>query len=257
MPQAAFADTTWIPIKPGTDAAFLHALIYVGLHENLVDMPWVRRWTNAAYLITGEGPDMKPVTEADLRTGGRPNYYAVVDESGEVRFQGVKKVDGKAVGFDEDPNAKLNLEFEGTLDGVNGKIAARTVWKAFRAVNDKYSPEAASKITGIPAETLVKTAREFFIAKGVCDDGWYSSRNANDVEAFAMMNVINLFTGAFDHAGGCILTVGAATAVRGSHRKARTTRARRALNGRRNLGNPWTSSSFPKASARSGRRSTR
>lgn len=208
MPQAAFADTTWIPIKPGTDAAFLHALIYVGLHENLVDMPWVRRWTNAAYLITGEGPDMKPVTEADLRTGGRPNYYAVVDESGEVRFQGVKKVDGKAVGFDEDPNAKLNLEFEGTLDGVNGKIAARTVWKAFRAVNDKYSPEAASKITGIPAETLVKTAREFFIAKGVCDDGWYSSRNANDVEAFAMMNVINLFTGAFDHAGGCILTVG-------------------------------------------------
>ena len=208
MPQAAFADTTWIPIKPGTDAAFLHALIYVGLHENLVDMPWVRRWTNAAYLITGEGPDMKPVTEADLRTGGRPNYYAVVDESGEVRFQGVKKVDGKAVGFDEDPNAKLNLEFEGTLDGVNGKIAARTVWKAFRAVNDKYSPEAASKITGIPAETLVKTAREFFIAKGVCDDGWYSSRNANDVEAFAMMNIINLFTGAFDHAGGCILTVG-------------------------------------------------
>lgn len=209
MPQAAFADAAWIPIKPGTDAAFLHALIYVGIRENLVDMSWVRRWTNAAYLITGEGEAMKPVTEADLRADGRSNYFAVIDESGAVRFQGVRKnAEGKPVGFDEDPNAKLNLDFEGELDGAAGKIRVRTVWKAFAAVNDKYAPEAASKITGIPAETLVKTARDFFISKGVCDDGWYSSRNANDVEAYAMMNVINLFTGAFDHKGGCVITTG-------------------------------------------------
>ena len=84
----------------------------------------------------------------------------------------------------------------------------KTAFDHFLDVNNRYTPEETSKITGIPVDTLVETARDFFKLKGVCDDGWYSSRNANDVEAFGMMNVINLFTGRFDREGGLIATQG-------------------------------------------------
>lgn len=58
MPEPGFAGSEWIPIKPGTDAAFLHSLILVGRREGLVDLNWIERWTNAAYLVRD---DMMPI----------------------------------------------------------------------------------------------------------------------------------------------------------------------------------------------------
>ena len=207
MPETAWADSQWIGIRPGTDAAFLHSLIYVGRREKLVDYEWLKRWTNACYLV---GDDLMPITEDVLAGTGKKRRFAVMTEDGKLVYQGPKLNDkGQPVGFDEDPKLKLALEWEGDLQTKDGrKVRARTAFKAFAAVNDKYSPEEAAKLTGIPAETIIQTARDFFRLKGVCDDGWYSARNANDVEAYGMMNVLNLFTGQFDHKGGCIITVG-------------------------------------------------
>lgn len=208
MPQAGFANSVWLPIRPGTDAAFLHALIYVGRREQLIDSAWLMHWTNAAYLV---GEDLMPVTEAVLKAGGSSRRYAVIDkQTGELALQGpILNDKGQPAGFDEDPMRTLDLEWRGELEAADGrKIRARTAYLAFCEVNDKYAPESAAQITGIPAETIVRTAREFFELGGVCDDGWYSSRNANDVEAYMMMNIINLFTGRFDHKGGLVITTG-------------------------------------------------
>ena len=49
MPEGALGESEWIPIKPGTDAAFLHGLIYVGLRENLCNLEWMRKWTNPSW----------------------------------------------------------------------------------------------------------------------------------------------------------------------------------------------------------------
>ena len=208
MPETAWANSQWIPIKPGTDAAFLHAMIYVGRKENLVDLEWLTRWTNAAYLV---GEDLMPVTEAVMKGEGSARRFAVISKAdGTMVFQGPKLNEkGQPVGFDEDPTLPLELDWTGSVTTADGRtIQAQTAYHAFSAVNDKYSPEEAAKITGIPADTIIEAARSFFKLGGVCDDGWYSSRNANDVECYGMMNVINLFTGRFDHKGGCIITVG-------------------------------------------------
>lgn len=143
--------------------------------------------------------------------GGSARRFAVVDEvTGTLMWQGPKLNEkGAVVGFDHDPLQPLLLSHTTDVTFLNGKVErVSTAFDAFRKVNDRYTPEETSKITGIPVDTLVETARDFFKLKGVCDDGWYSSRNANDVEAFGMMNVINLFTGRFDREGGLIATQG-------------------------------------------------
>ena len=209
MPEGALGEAEWIGIRPGTDAAFLHGLIHVGLREDLCDLEWVRRWTNAGYLVDDK---MLPVTEARMKEGGRGRYFAVIDEvTGGMRFQGPKLNEkGQPVGFDEDAAVKPMLNWQGEVTLADGsRIHAQTAFTAFAAVNAKYTPEETAKITGIDARRIEQTARDFFRLGGVCDDGWYSSRNGNDVECFMMMNIINLFTGQFDKKGGCIITQGA------------------------------------------------
>lgn len=209
MPEGALGESEWIGIRPGTDAAFLHGLIHVGMKENLVDWEWLRRWTNAGYLVTDE---MRPVTEAMIKKGGRARTFAVIDEvTGQMRFQGPKLNDkNQPVGFDEDPAVKPTLSWQGEVTLSDGsRIHAQTAFAAFAGVNAKYTPQYVESITGIAASKILQTARDFFILKGVCDDGWYSSRNGNDVECYMLMNILNLFTGTFDQKGGCIITSGA------------------------------------------------
>lgn len=208
MPEGALGDATWIPIKPGTDGAFLQGLIHIGLKEGLCDLDWVKHWTNGPVLVH---EDLRPVTENEVVEGGSARRFAVVDEAtGTLMWQGPKLNEkGAVVGFDHDPLQPLLLSHTTDVTFLNGKVErVSTAFDAFRKVNDRYTPEETSKITGVPVDTLVETARDFFKLKGVCDDGWYSSRNANDVEAFGMMNVINLFTGRFDREGGLIATQG-------------------------------------------------
>lgn len=208
MPEGAFAESEWVPVKPGTDAAFLHAVIHVGLKEKLADFEWMRRWTNAPYLVR---EDLTPITESDLRANGRARAFAVIDErTSSVAFMGLRLNDkNQPVAFEENPDVRPALFWQGPVKLASGEtVNAKTVLQAFADVNAKYAPEAVSALTGIPAARIVSIARDFFRLRGVCDDGWYSSRNGNDVEGFALQNILNLLTGRFDREGGLIRTQG-------------------------------------------------
>lgn len=208
MPDGAFTDAKWVPIRPGTDAAFVLAMINIGIREGFVNREFLAKHTNGAYIVT---PDQKPVTEADLVQGGSKERFAVMDEvTGAIRYQGVKRNEkGAVIGFDEDPATKAVLGYTGRLTFADG--AEKTVTTAFNLLAEtaaKYSPETAAKITGIPADDITRIAREFFTMGGVCDDGWYSSRNGNDVEAYALMSILNVMKGDLDQKGGFVVTAG-------------------------------------------------
>ena len=208
MPEGALAESEWVPIKPGVDAAFLHGLIHVGLKEKLADFEWMRAHTNAPYLVRD---DLTPITEADLRANGRKRAFAVIDErTSGVAFMGLKLNDkNQPVAYDESPDVRPALFWQGEVTLLSGeRVAAKTVLQAFSDVNAKYAPDAVAALTGVPAARIVEIARDFFRLKGVCDDGWYSSRNGNDVEGFALQNILNLLTGRFDREGGLIRTQG-------------------------------------------------
>ncbi len=210
MPEGAFGDAEWLPIKPGTDSAFIYALINVAIRENLVDRAFLAKWTNAPYLV--QKNSMKPVTAAECCPGATDgSAYVVMDKtSGELRPMGlVKDEKGTVTGFAEPEGVDPDLDFTGTVTGTDGAtLEVETAYAVFARTASKWTPEEASAVTGIPAERIVTVAREFFTLGGVCDDGWYSSRNGNDNEAYQLMSALNLFTGSLDQKGGFVVTQG-------------------------------------------------
>lgn len=177
MPESAFGDAEWLPIRPGTDSAFVQGLLNVAVRENLVDLDFLARHTNAPYLIKADG---KPLTEADIVEGGAKNRYAAFDKkTSAIVWRGVEMKDGKAVGFAEDPASELALDWTGDVTTLSGAtVRLTTAWNLFMAEVNRYTPEEAAKITGIKADDIVRVARDFFTLGGVCDDGWYIRRAA-------------------------------------------------------------------------------
>ena len=210
MPEGAFGDAEWLPIKPGTDSAFIYALVNVAIRENLVDRAFLAKWTNAPYLVRTNS--MKPVTAAECCPGATDGTaFVVMDKaSGELRPMGlVKDEKGTVTGFAEPEGVDPDLDFTGTVTGTDGAtLDVETAYAVFARTASKWTPEEASAVTGIPAERIVTVAREFFTLGGVCDDGWYSSRNGNDNEAYQLMSALNLFTGSLDQKGGFVVTQG-------------------------------------------------
>ncbi len=209
MPEGALTGSRWMPIRPGTDAALVQGLLNVAIADGLADFEFLAKYTNAGYLVSA---DQKPVTEAMLKSGGRDNYYAVRDSaSGEIRFQGMKTNDaGEFAGFDEDPTTKVDLNFAGTVTDVMGNpLEVRTCYSILAEQVSQFAPEKVSTITGIPAAEIVQLAHDFFTQGGVADDGWYSARNGNDSEAYALICLLNVFAGNLDRKGGFVVTQGA------------------------------------------------
>ena len=207
MPETAFGDAEWLPIRPGTDSAFVQGLLNVAVRENLVDLDFLARHTNAPYLIKADG---KPLTEADMVEGGAKNRYAAFDgKTSAIVWRGVEMKDGKAAGFAEDPSSELVLDWTGDVTTLSGAVVRlTTAWNLFMAEVNRYTPEEAARITGIKADDIVRVARDFFTLGGVCDDGWYSSRCGNDCEAYALITLLNAFVGNFDKKGGFVVTAG-------------------------------------------------
>ncbi len=54
-PIIAFSSVEWVPLIPGTDAAFLMAVAYVIIYEGLYDVDFVKRCTNAPVLVKPDG----------------------------------------------------------------------------------------------------------------------------------------------------------------------------------------------------------
>ena len=148
-------------IRPGTDASFVLAMMNVMLQEGLADLKFLAKHTNAAYLIKADG---RPLTEADMKAGGRKDRYAVHDlKTNRIVFQGVVLDEkGAAVGFDESADTDANLHFAQEVKLADGTTTAvRTALDILAEIAARHTPEASQKITGIPADELVRLAHNF------------------------------------------------------------------------------------------------
>jgi thiosulfate reductase/polysulfide reductase chain A len=186
MGNAAMADGEWVPIIPGTDAAFLLAMTHVILTEKLYNESYVKKYTNACFLIK---PDGTPLTEKDL---GREGTDYVVYDLNANDFLSYKKATNPA------------LEWEGDAAGVK----VRTAFLLLKDRAAQYPPEEAEKICGVPAETIRRIAREFANARGVIEDGWWTSKNANESDAFRVALTLNALVGSIETAGGLYIKMG-------------------------------------------------
>lgn len=154
----AIADE-WIGIRPGTDGMFVFALIHELLRAEKIDFTSLARYTNATWLVIdapGEADDGLFARDKD----GNPLAFDL--ESGSLK---------SANGVDVSP------AFAGTRELPDGR-KARPVFEllAKRYMGKEYAPEAAEKITGIPAATIRRIAAELaeaaFDHEIVIDQPW-------------------------------------------------------------------------------------
>lgn len=138
----------WVPIVPGTTGYFLLSMINVILNELAIyDQAYLLKRTNSPYLV------------------GKDHLYLRNEELYEDEVRGLELgkpllwdlADQQAKAFD-DPTLQ-----EPALDGsfaLNGK-SYRTAFSALKEHVRAYTPEKGAAITGIPADTVRRLAREW------------------------------------------------------------------------------------------------
>ena len=185
---AAIADV-WVPIRPGTDLAFLLAMAHVIVKEKLYDEHFLKRYTNAPILLRD----------------GKPVKLWVDEETGKMKYLVYDKVRGKAVPHDEAIDPALLGEFDVEVDG--GVVKAKPAFQYFAERLEGFTPEWASKICDVPAELITRIAREFGATRpAVIDPGWHDPKYSNSVQTWRMVAILNAMVGNIDKAGGFVFT---------------------------------------------------
>lgn len=130
--------TEWIPIRPGTDMAFLLGMLHTILIEDgIIDTWFIKNRTNAPYLIGADGDYVRDSSSK------KPLLW---DE-----------VEGKALPFDEITPLNCALEGEFTVNDVE----CRPAFTYVKAMAGKYTPEWAEEISTVPASKIREVARDF------------------------------------------------------------------------------------------------
>jgi anaerobic selenocysteine-containing dehydrogenase len=199
---AASKANEWIPILPGTDAAFALGMMQVLLNElHLYDEKFLKHQTNAPYLVGADGRYVR-----DLKTK-EPMIYDTAD--GKVKVY-------------NDPSLK-----EPAITGsyVVDQRPGRPAFELLCEHVTKYTPEKVEQITTIPATTIRRIAREFGeaarIGETVTIDGvelpyrpacvdWAkgSQGHAHGFHQCWPLKLVNILVGAVNVPGG-ILSTGA------------------------------------------------
>jgi anaerobic selenocysteine-containing dehydrogenase len=209
QPDNALAGAEWVPILPGTDAAFLLALVREIIATGKADLAFLTAHTNGPMLIRGDG---LPLTQADVTGNNAAQLFAVMNSATKrLAYQGVKRdPQGVATGFIADQAVKPTLDHAGTVRLASGAtVAVKSAFRLLKERVDQYTPERAAEITGIPADTIRRIAHDFVAERGVADDGWYLTRNANDTDVGRALLILDAVVGNIDRKGGLAFSPGA------------------------------------------------
>lgn len=192
---ASKADT-WIRIAPGADAAFALGMAHVIIREGLEQAEFLRTYTDAPMLVrTDTG---KRLREADLRSSGASDRFVVWDVSTSMPVTvGIDRL-----GMPEGVEAALVGAYEIALaDGST--VEVRPGFDHLHEEVERWTPERAAEVSGVPAETIEKVARAYAtespaaILMGGGSNHWYHGDLIG--RAYALLTVL---TGNVGRSGG-------------------------------------------------------
>lgn len=143
----------WVPIKPKTDPAFLHAMLHVMLHESprtALDLPFLKERTSSPYLVGPQGfylrdPESRKPLVWDLKT-----QSAVPFDTPDIdpALEGTFEVAAVEVGADEDL-----WEYE--------QAAGVTAFTRLIEHERDMTPEWAETVCDVPADTIRRITVEY------------------------------------------------------------------------------------------------
>ncbi len=138
---SAIADE-WVGIRPGTDGLFVLALIHELLRADRIDVDYLGRYTNAAWLVI-QAPGAADHGLFARNEAGEP---LVLEPSGALASSAATGVQARLVG-----DAVLP-------DGRRAVPVFQLV--AERCLDPQYAPEAVAAACGVPAATIRRLAAE-------------------------------------------------------------------------------------------------
>jgi len=149
----------WLRLRPGTDGALAMGFLNVIISQGLYDKGFVEKWTNAAHLVRADTG--KLLRESDLVTGGPQSNFIAWDNLSKTPVVW----DSERVSY-RSPEAEPALEGEYEITLANGgKVAAETVWSAFRRQVSQYPVDRVSEITRVPEKDIIEAARLYARSK--------------------------------------------------------------------------------------------
>lgn len=136
----------WVPIRPGTDAAMIMAMMHVIIEKGLHDEDYLRRYTNSPYLVREDD--------------GQLLRYTAIDPNGTDDYVVVDADSGLPVAVSESTGAVLDWNDELTLPSGE-KLACRSGFNIFAEACRGYTPEYAEEISTVPAAQIRDLAVEY------------------------------------------------------------------------------------------------
>lgn len=150
---SAIADE-WVPIKPGTDGALLLAITNVLIAQGLYDREFLVQYTNAAELVN-QDPDSNDfgmfVRNKELEVG-----EGCFDPENKLWWD--RNLNKPVITHSKEADPFLLGSY--TLE--NG-MPVKSSFQLLKERVEEYTPEWASAITGIPADTITRLAHEMGI----------------------------------------------------------------------------------------------
>jgi len=138
---SAIADE-WIGIRPGTDGLFVLSLIYELLRADRVDLDYLARYTNAAWLVIQAPGD----ADDGLFARSEDGTPLALGASGGLVSAALPEVATRLVGEVTLPDGRRAVPVF--------QLAAE------RCLDPAYAPEAVAAVCGVPAETIRRLAAE-------------------------------------------------------------------------------------------------
>ena len=209
----AMHSSLWLNPKPGTDAALAMAMVEVIVKEKLYQGDYIKEQTDLPLLVRTDTKEF--LRREDLSLYGllavADNVYYMWDETTNkiVQAPGTGRAE-KPFGRDRRKRGTLELgdispRLEGrwTVDTLDGEVEVTTVFELLKEECKNYTPEKASKITGVNPEVIRKTARVFATAQpGMIYAGYASCKWLHgDLLQRAMLLMLSL-TGSIGKEGG-------------------------------------------------------
>lgn len=226
--EAGESDSEWLPIRPGTDPAFLLAVMNVILEKQYYDKKYLLKNTNAPMLVdiaTGlpvriQDKPVEPhkaevfcasdcIPPPVVETKETPKKDAKKDKKEEKKKDDEVQLDylvfDKVKGYvfaSETETPELLGAYTIEQDGV--KIQAKTSLQYLMDESKQFSPAWAEKICDVPAAKIMAVAEKLnkFKPRVFIDRGYRSERYANSLREKLLIATMNVLLGGFGVEGG-------------------------------------------------------
>ena len=190
--EAGESDAQWVPIRPGTDAAFLRGIMHEIFKNRYFDLDYLKQHTNADMLINVETG--LPVQTRKIEKEAKGKKVEILDYLVVSDDQFIFKSEAKETSL----FGKFILE----IDGVS--TTCKTALEMIAEEVKEATPEWTEAQTSIPAKTIVELAQKLNAAKPACfiDRGYRSERYASSMREKILITQVNVLLGALGRKGG-------------------------------------------------------